>query len=211
MDLYAIRYINNTSGSWTLGVPDNSHIIYGRNLSMVLDNNNRAHISYYDEYYYDLRYANNTGGAGDTWDSVIVDGQDIAGYNVGYYNTIGLDSNGKIHIAYYVDSDSTMSITNKFRYVNNVSGTWDFIMPDTGSYNGMFPSLAIDSDDYVHIVYDAGVTLAHLTNTSGAFEKEYLDTNVSIWGDVTLRIDSQGKKHILYNDDDTCNLRYMVF
>lgn len=62
--------------------------------SIALDTSGNAHISYYDNNNYDLKYATNASGA---WTTTTVDST----ADVGEYSSIAADTSGTVHISYY--------------------------------------------------------------------------------------------------------------
>ena len=113
-----------------------------------------VHISYYESTNDDLKYATCSSGCttASNWDKVSVD---TTG-NVGYYTSIAIDSNDAVHISY-------LDFTNiDLKYATCSSGcttasNWDIVSVDTTGNVGYHTSIAIDSNDAVHIsYYDSG-------------------------------------------------------
>ncbi|MEJ6665393.1 MAG: hypothetical protein QNL47_05370 [Euryarchaeota archaeon] len=124
--------------------PDTSGSV-GDYTSIAIDSNDAVHISYYDDTNYDLKYATNTSGY---WTTVSVD----TSGSVGRYTSIAIDSNDAVHISYL---DSTNS---DLKYATCSSGcttasNWGDASVDTSGSVGSYTSIAIDSNDAVHISY----------------------------------------------------------
>ena len=95
----SLKMISNESGTWVVQNADSSSYAW-YDISLALDENDFAHISYYNDIDQTLRYATNSLG---TWQGFVVDkAKSRMTYPgvVGKYNSIALDSTGKIHIAY---------------------------------------------------------------------------------------------------------------
>ena len=60
---------------------------------------------------------------------------------------IAVDSNDKIHISYWNQTQSSLM------YSTNSGGSWAHSMIDNAGYVGEWTSIAIDSNDKVHISY----------------------------------------------------------
>ncbi len=111
----------------------------------IVDKNDKVHISYYDLTNKDLKYANNMAGS---WTLVTVDSTG----NVGMDTAIGVDSSNYVHISYYNES-GTGGYKN-LKYTSNMGGTWNWKVIDATTSNmGRYTSMAIDSNDKVHISY----------------------------------------------------------
>ena len=125
----------------------------GKYSSIVLDSNNRPHISCYDDIYsniphYDLVYAY---WDGTQWqiETVDDDGTDSSGGNiVGKYSSIALDSNSRPHISYYDGTNYDL----KYAYWDGTQ--WQIVIVDSDGKVGTFTSIAIDTSDRVHISYN---------------------------------------------------------
>ena len=75
---------------------------------------------------------------------------DSTGFAAGIWNSIALDSNGHRHVAY---SSGPNAGTYSLMYATDASGTWVSIALDSTGTVGTSPSIAIDSDDNIHITY----------------------------------------------------------
>lgn len=153
-----LKYITNASGSWQVETVDDSGFV-GEYSDIAVDSNNHVHISYFDLDNGDLKYAN--GGAGN-WEIETVDAD---GY-VGMYTSLALDSSDNVHISYY--GWTTDTTTSFLKYANNTSGLWHAEAVNSGGKVGKFSSLAVDSNDKVHISYydEANNTLLYAAATA---------------------------------------------
>lgn len=122
-----------------------------------------------------------------------------------------MDSNDKVHICY-------QDVANdKLKYATNRYGDWQvFVIDSSGS---SYPSIAIDSNDNVHISYISYGDLVYATNSSGSWKGYLIDYGYESDGYsynfyTSLALDSNDKPHILYirrfedyvyDDDDLDN------
>ena len=99
-----------TAVQFSLAVIDNDEIV-GEYNSIGVDSNDKVHISYYDLWYSNLKYATNSSGF---WVTTTLES---AG-NVGMYTSIALDSNDIVHISFY---DAT---NDDLKYISGEVGAW---------------------------------------------------------------------------------------
>ena len=152
--------------------------------SIAIDSNDGVHISFYDENNDDLDYATCSSGctSASNWDIVSVDTTGT----VGPYNSIAIDSNDGIHISYKDYTNDDLKYATCSSDCTNASN-WDTVSLDTSTTNvGKYTSIAIDSDDVIHISYhhEGWGDLKYATCSSGC-------TNASNW-DILI-VDAPGK------------------
>ena len=92
-----VAYITNRSGSWVKTTLDaNSTGNWGVNyIDIMLDEGDDPHVVYSDMVDYDIFYMSNTRGV---WERTLV-----AGDSISKTSSATMDSNGGIHVAYYID------------------------------------------------------------------------------------------------------------
>jgi hypothetical protein len=121
--------------------------------------------------------------------------------DVGWYSSIAIDSNNKVHISYY---DST---NGDLKYATNASGSWGAptIIDSVGCLEQHYIyssiSIAIDSDNKVHISYCdyTNGDLKYATNASGSWVPSTIpDSEGGMVKDTSIAIDSDNKVHISY-------------
>jgi hypothetical protein len=193
----------------------------GQETSIAVDGNGYPHIVYYDEAEEDVKYVRWSGSSwrglarGNRPDSVdsdtAIDDRRPA---------IALDADGYPHVSYCNWTDGDL------RYVRWSGSDWvglaDTNAPDTidgaASSAGHSSSIAIDSQGYPHIAYQAA---------SGTATAKYARWNGSAWvgltsdtgpeivpgttfaSDVDLALDSEDRPHIAYYDVDLHCLKYV--
>ena len=145
----------------------------GQYSSIAVDSNGKVHISEYSSV--GLRYCNNTASNG-AWSCANVSGSGSG--TAGQYSSIAVDSNGKVHI-----SEAYTTINQDLRYCNNTasSGAWSCAtIDDSSGYLGSYTSIAIDSNNKVHISeYNAtgnGLRYCNNTASNGAWSCALIDT-----------------------------------
>ena len=157
---------------------DKPHVAYGRD---------RLYYAYFD---------------GSQWQYETVDSSP----GVGYYASIALDSNNKVHISYYDENNQDL------KYATNTSGAWVVSMVDSSDVAGMYTSIAVDSDNKAHISYyyydETNGHLKYATNVSGAWVVSTVDSAAIVGMYTSIAVDSDNKAHISYFDSTNKDLKY---
>ena len=210
-----LKYATNASGAWvTSTIEIESEWYTLRYCSIAIDSNNKVHISTFFPYSSDIWYNYylfyTTKNASGSWVTSIISSQSNGVRLLESPNTsIAIDSNNKVHISYkgyYTDLSS-----GALRYATNASGSWvTTIISDPYTDKGSYNSIAIDSNNKVHISYCdyANEALKYATNASGVWEKS---TTPGSEGEVlhtSIAIDSNNKVHISYYDSTNKDLKY---
>ncbi len=124
---------------------------------------------------------------------------------------IAVDSNGNIHIVYQCQTDDGYNGIEIY-HVTNASGTWTWSnvsrIPDSLSLEQYAPTLAIDSNDVVHIVWPGFVThggdmeIFYVNNSDGSWSQplNISKSNVRQYA-ASIAVDSEDNLHIAYTDD----------
>ena len=155
---------------------------------------------------HNLGYATNKTG---TWTSGVV----ATSNNVGNYCQIVLDSNDRIHIVFYDDTNnklhhSTKTLSGSHQY----TGHWSTSAITVVSANHEIFSLAIDSDDTLHLSYLSRYSsdLMYRTKTSsGSWSSaETVESTNDVGEYSSIAIDSNDKPHIVYFDSTNSKMRY---
>ncbi len=162
--------------------------------SLGVDADGDAHIIYYDGGYiltpgpYQLIYAQHVDG--ETQTEVIDDAGDV-----GYYLSTALDSQNRVHTAYY-------DVKNRaLKYAYEGTGGWQVETVDERMDTGKYPSIAIDADDFPHITYydDVDTKLWYAYRDINGWN--FIDLANYDWSVFkvisSLKIDSNGYSHII--------------
>ncbi len=189
-----LAYVTNLDGTWVQSVIDSSSTqggYAGIHNDLALDSQSKVHISYYyseqEPFLWglntkELRYATNQDGG---WVTTTVATVHLSDYPSG----IALDSKDRVYIVYVIDyGEEGGDVLSALGYVTNASGTWEAMEIKSGDFLVMFPSLAIDAGDKLHIVYAAeqrpdygrDVSLRYITNVSGAWVSSTVDVSDNI-------------------------------
>ena len=144
-----IAYMTNRSGSWVKTTLDaNSSGSWGVNyIDIMLDEGDDPHVVYSDMVDYDIFYMSNSRGV---WERTLV-----AGDSISKTSSATMDSNGGIHVAYYIDGlfdDMGYATVRSFAHVPTFEIEPDLpngltFDAETGTISGT-PSELMDSTDY---------------------------------------------------------------
>ncbi|HPM76041.1 MAG TPA: hypothetical protein PK961_03035 [bacterium] len=197
-----LRYARRTSSGWE--VETVTPLFPGGDCSsLVLDENDHAHIAHQHWPSGNLCYSTNAGGE---WAS------EVLAWHDGGWTTIALDDAGKLYI---VDSAD-----NFIGYTTNVSGEWTF-----GEYTRSFQAgrglaAALDADARAHLAYVVETNTDALVYATGAaeapIEPHHTFTDYSLAVDHTntaaLVVDDAGAVHVAYAKGVmTFANRYLVY
>ena len=119
----------------------------GRSTSLAIDANGYKHVTYFDDTNNVLKYATDASGSwvNITLNTTLANAEQTTG------TSIVIDSNGVLHVAYSGASGNLTYATCSSTCTSNAS--WTFVeIDDSGSSSGS-PSLAIDSNNVMHISY----------------------------------------------------------
>ncbi len=188
----SLYYFTNASGSWEYEILHNKVYDYA---SMVIDNNDLLHLSFYsmdikddDSHEQGLGYFNGVFGNWNTPEKI-----DIVGGQIEAMQTsIAIDNSNNPHISYLGGQYGN----NKYAFKS--SGVWTVIQIDTGWGSGC-TSLDLDNSGNAHILYTplyGSDIFRYAQNTSGVFEH----SDIEEASKFKIRIDNQNKYHIVYND-----------
>jgi len=194
--------------SWTKTSVDNSGDV-GAYTSIAIDSNDAVHISHYDYANDDLKYATcaSSCSSASSWTKISVD---TTG-NVGYYTSLAIDSNDAVHISY---RDTTNQALKYATCASSCSSavSWTTTSVDTTANVGAYTSIAIDSNDAVHISYHdyTNEDLKCATDKSGSWATTTVDSTGDVGSYTSIAIDSNDAVHISYFDETNDYLKLVV-
>jgi hypothetical protein len=103
----------------------------------------------------------------------------------------------------------TMSLFLILSNNNIATGSWVTETLDSEVYVGRDTSVAVDSQDKVHISYDTG-DLKYISNTTGSWVVETLDSEGSVGQHTSLAVDSQDRIYISHRNPFRSDLKYAM-
>ncbi len=198
---------NDPPGSITLVDGDDPSVALGQYTSTAMDDQDTAHISYYDLQNANLKYAKFNGNG---WD--ITTGDDSFG-DVGKYTSIAVcivNQKPVVHISYYDDS------SHDLKYARYDGDKWYPTSIDTQGDVGLWTSIALDSDGFPRIsYYDATNTrLKHAYWDGSDWNTEVVDEpdNTDVGQYTSIAIDpSNDHSRISYYDETNGDLKYAAW
>lgn len=191
-----LKYAHWVGNSWIITIIDTEGDV-GIGGTIALDQADNPHISYYDNTNNQLKYAFWTG---QNWDYQTVS-------SGGSRSSLAIDTVGIPHIAYG---------SGNIFYARPVNGVWeveniqDPVFPDA-DYDS--PSLALDSENHPHIVYDFSIPNTTIDNlryvywTGTSWQRQVIDSNSSSSG-ISLDVDDNDNWHVSYYNGVNGSLRY---
>jgi len=195
-----LRYCNNSGGSWTcLNITDTNAINNAYGMSAAIDGNNVVHVLFRGTSAC-LGYGNNSGGVW-TFNTTLA-----CGSSAGSYNSIDIDKNNVIHVAYYDDGSAS-----DLKYGNNSGGVWSFVnTPD--KWLGNVNQIVVDSSNIPHIIAqstDAPFRLVYLNYSAGVWLNKTINGTSTDSLYESLDIGNNDVLHTIFysNDDGTSGLR----
>ncbi|MDA8615733.1 putative Ig domain-containing protein, partial [Candidatus Poseidoniales archaeon] len=173
---------------------------------VALDSNGAVHIcSKIAGSTNDLSYTTNASGS---WQSASIDSTG----DVGSECFIALDSNDDIHIIYRDTTNTDLKYATKTLAASILASNWDLSAADNNGQVGNFGSIAIDSQDRLHIAYfsGTGTELKYGTKASDSstWSNEVVDTDENVGKYTSIQVDSNDKPHITYRDHTNTEMKY---
>ncbi|RJQ48117.1 MAG: hypothetical protein C4534_00065 [Gaiellales bacterium] len=197
-----------SAGLWQCETVDSAGSV-GKFTSLALDQEGKAHISYYDEGNKRLKHAwqvasgGNCGGG--KWKCEVVD----SSYKVGKYSSIDIGADGYPKIAYEDEKNHDL------RYACKGPGGWDISVIDTAGDVGEDVSLAIGNDGRPRIAYHNddedslyfAMKYAVCGIPQGTWITQLVDGSYRVGEDNSLALDSRDNPCISYHDEENGNLK----
>ena len=237
---YNLEYMTHDGSSWSTPVSLDSTDDVGWFPSLAIDSNDNLHVTYLDDTNDNLEYVTystpappvisyspselnltnntlmsvlsptNTGGSIGAFSTVsgIVNATLDSTGRVGDHNSIAIDSNDHSHLAYYYSYNA--QTVEDLIYATDKSGSWVITTLDSADSVGMHTSIAIDSNDSVHISYydETNNDLKYATDKSGSWVLTTVDSTGDVGVDTSIDIDSNDSVHISYYDSTNDDLKY---
>jgi hypothetical protein len=195
-----LKYLRWTGSAWsTPVVVDNgggTNRYVGLYSSITLDPDRNPHISYYDTFYRNLKYARLTSG---NWLTYVIDN----GANVGLHTSIALDASRRVFISYYNAESADLKLAS----CTNMTCSLQTVV--AAGTVGLFTSLVLDGSNPRISFYEANSGYLKYAFFSGG---TWVIQNIDRAGDVghfsSMTLNQDGHPHIAYYDEVTRKLKY---
>jgi len=169
-----------TDTSWSVDTVDAGSFDVGEFSAITVDSLGAIHIGYHDGALNKLKYAANGGGA---WAIETIDSSNSGGQ----FPAIAVDSTDFAHMVYH--GGPVLFTADELKYASNSGGIWTSTLVAGG---GLFNSLALDAQDYLHVSYISG-GLRYATNRSGSWQTQAV-APADAWS--AIAVDTAGGIHI---------------
>ena len=174
-----LKYASYDGISWSNSAIDSTGDV-GLYSSIAIDSNDDVHISYLNSSVGNIKYATFDGS---NWATSQIYG---AG-SVGDYGSLAVDSNGNVHVSFFDYSNSDLKYST-FEQDGNGNG-WTTSTVDSEDDVGFFTSIAIDSNNDVHISYfdtsNENLKYAKLSENNSSVSANEITIQFEAYGNVT--------------------------
>lgn len=191
---YSLRYCTNMNGDWECETIGHGSFLYGKYSDIVIDSNQKAHISLYAGMV--VNYCNNMNG---DWECV-----DLNSFPAMYWTAIELDDEENVHLTYASYDTGIMYCTNK-------NGDWECSQVENFDPSGNFvlgKDIKVDNKGIVHLTYSTeiidgwtnmGDFLRHCWLIDKEWECETIMELDRFSYPLNMDIDEEGYLYVVYN------------
>lgn len=178
---------------------------FGRtDLSLVLDDDDKPHVAYFQRESEDLRYICLLE---DKWNIQVIDNEGL----VGLSPSIAVDRKGRVHITYLHADDYDL----KYAYWDG--GKWNIQIIDEEKNIGCDSIVVLDKFEKPHVVYqrcaDEELKYAFFDGTNwnvATVEARKIGWNTAQSDTISMVLDAEGNPHISCYDNHKKSLKYIV-
>ncbi len=189
-----IYYLTNVSGDWVTTTIGTAYDF----LDMVLDSNDRLHLSYYSIDVGGITYLTNSPDG--QWQSPEIVEEGWMGVQLeGMCTGIAVDPLNRPHIVYAGQTENNHLEDVKYAWKDNEQ--WQIEKVHEGLNQSAHNSIAVDANSNPHLCYFsmADERLVYAVKSGDNWTKTILDDMGQNWNDITVT--SEGKAHITYTND----------
>ncbi|MFX1486440.1 MAG: hypothetical protein ACFFBS_05010 [Promethearchaeota archaeon] len=197
-----IFYVNNSRGHWSNPYNVTQNDVLDQYSTIAVDGEGNIHLAYsgYDSHDMEIFYVNKTASGWSIPVNLSKNG------DIDRVVSIGVDSKGFVHVAWYGRDGSSLNDYEIF-YANNAQGFWISPLNVTSddlpyAFN---PSIAIDSQDKVHIVWEGrddstfyDYEIFYANNLGGSWVIANVTQNEVYDNSPSIGLDSDGVVHLAY-------------
>jgi hypothetical protein len=181
-------YITNKSGNWEV-YPIDTRENLDSHIPLAIDSGDSLLAVYTDEWCNNATFAKNENGS---WSLQNFDPVDHRGTAA----SITADSLNAVHISYW-----SIYPSDDLFYATNQGGAWTIHTIDPGlSYSAHNSSIAVDSNNKIHVSYYGNDNLRYATNSDGSWKTYIVDSTRFSGYNSVIAIDSNDAVHIAYYD-----------
>jgi hypothetical protein len=208
-----LEYMTHDGSSWSTPIsPDSSgNISRYSSSSLAIDSNDHLHVTYSDDTNGNLEYLTHDGSSWST--PVSLDSRDYDAIQP----SLAIDSNDNLHVTYGTFPEENAFEIN-LEYMTYDGSSWSTpISLDRRSGVGSQSSLAIDSNDNLHVTYRdyPNASLEYMTYDGSSWSTPIsLDSNSDADDYIlapSLAIDSDDRLHVTYYDRLSASLEYVTY
>jgi hypothetical protein len=195
-----VRYAWYDGGKWHTATVESQGRQFGyRDVSLAIDMNGGAHLTYYDMVKRSLKYvrlSEEARLAGKGWEVALVDG---AG---GMFDSLAVDANGHPHVSY---TDGTA-----LKYAHQDGQKWLIETVDEAGIVGWHSSLALDKAGHPNISYYdfSNRTLRYAFHDGTGWRRTVADAQGDVGTYSALALGPDGMAHLAYYDATNGALKY---
>jgi hypothetical protein len=174
--------------------------------SITLDSDRNPHISYYDAYYGNLKYARMFNGS---WLTYVIDNgnnSNIPNSNVGLHTSIAMDASKRLYISYYNATTADLKLAT----CTGVLCTLQTLVSEGAA--GLYTSIVLDESNPRITFYEANTGyLKLIALNNGVWTLQNVDRAGDVGCFSSMALDKDGRPHIAYYDELLMQLKFAYY
>jgi hypothetical protein len=202
-----LKYIRWTGTTWSPPIVVDNGGGSGRHVglfsSITLDPDKNPHISYYDSYYGNLKYAKLFNGS---WLTYVIDNGSFIGLplsDVGLHTSIAMDALRNVYISYYNSTTADL----KLAACTGLTCKLQTLVSDGAA--GLYTSIALDGSNPRISFYEANSGyLKYIGFSNGIWQLQNIDRAGDAGQFSSMVLNNDGHPHIAFYDEVTRRLKY---